>query len=494
MALTKLQLIRGLLQHNYFPAQKGSREEMPPIFLTESLKLSTAKKIHSEKKRTNRNYSGYDFVEYKATKFNNVPRYFGIPHPKAHIDLAFELLSSWKLISPFSKSNNSCIRPRHHADGRIFVMDYEQSYLKSIRHLDSSFNNHFFVKTDISSCFPSLYTHALPWALVGLDRAKRKKGRKWDKKWFNRIDEAARWQRRNETQGVLVGPATSNILAEIVLSRVDRVLSKEFSFERYIDDYSCYTKTQDEAEEFVRRLSQELKAFNFHLSPSKTAIHKLPISLNDDWTNELVVALPTAKEPTLSALVGYLDKAMEIQKLHKDGSVIKYAAKAILGKATGKRRKGVAKYLLGLSVHYPVLIPVYTQLLKSISTEYGEHYHKELLELLEDRILNKCSDGVCWILYYLNRSGYIIDSATAKNIVNTEDCLSMALLALDKTHRPEVIKFTKSLKRNDLYTLDRYWLLLYQLYVSGDITNPYSSENIFKILKDDDVNFVEGWA
>jgi hypothetical protein len=493
MAISKAQLLESLIRHNYFPAQKRTKEEMPPVFSTNSLILSVAKQIHDAKRRTSKNYAGYDFVEYKATKFNNVPRYFGIPHPKAQIDLAYVIASSWRLLKDATNSDQSYIKPRHHTDGRVFVMDYEQSYLKSIRHLDSSFNNHFFVKTDISSCFPSLYTHALPWALVGLDRAKKKKGPKWKRKWFNRLDEAARWQRRNETQGVLVGTATSNILAEVVLAKVDEALAKEFHFERYIDDYSCYTKTYEDAEEFVRKLSQELKAYNFHLSPSKTHITQLPVSLNDDWTNQLIVALPKDEEPSLSALVGYLDKAMEIQRAHMEGSVIKYAAKAIIGKATGKRRKGVAKYLLGLSVHYPVLIPVYSELLVAIDSDYGEKYHDELLALLEDRILNQCSDGVCWILYYLQRAGFAVTADTANAIVATEDCCSMALLALDSTHRPKVIKFTKILKKSDLYTLDRYWLLLYQLYKTGDIPAPYSGDNTFDILKAGDVNFVEGW-
>lgn len=494
MTLTKTQLLEGLILHNFFPAQKRTREEMPPVFSTNTLTMRIAKQIHKEKRRSSKNYAGYDFVEYKATKFNNVPRYFGIPHPKAQVDLAYEIASSWRLLRDFVDSDKSYIKPRNHADGRVFVMDYEQSYLKSIRHLDSSFNNHFFVKTDISSCFPSLYTHALPWALVGLDRAKKKKGPKWKRKWFNRLDEAARWQRRNETQGVVVGPATSNILAEVVLAKVDEVLAKNFHFERYIDDYACYTRTYEEAEEFVRRLSQELKAYNFHLSPSKTHITQLPVALNDDWTNQLIVALPKADEPSLSALIGYLDKAMEIQREHMEGSVIKYAAKAIIGKATGKRRKGVAKYLLGLSVHYPVLIPVFSSLLEAIANDYGEKYHSELLALLKDRILNKCSDGVCWILYYLQRAGFAVTRDVAAEIIATEDCLSMALLALDKTHRPDVVKFTRSLKKSDLYTVDRYWLLLYQLYKTGDITAPYSGDNTFDILKAGDVNFVEGWA
>lgn len=474
--------------------QKKSREELPPAFSTETLTVDVAKLIYQLPKRSSKNYAGYDYVEFKATKFNNVPRYFGIPHPKAHIDLAFEIANSWKLVSKFINSNQSFIKPEYHGDGRVIVMDYEASYQRTIRHLDASFSCHFYVKTDISSCFPSVYTHAIPWALVGFERAKKKKGNKWKHKWFNRLDEAARWQKRNETQGVLVGPASSNVLAEIVISQVDRELAKDFHFERYIDDYSCYARSYEEAEEFIRKLSQELKKYNLLLSPTKTSIKQLPIALNDEWTNQLSAVLPKTEEPSLGELVSYLDKAMQIQREHLEGSVIKYAAKTIINKAIGLRRMGVAKYLLGLSLHYPVLIPVYSDLLKAIKDDYGVDYVEELLTLLDDRILNRCSDGVCWLLYYLDRVSHTLSAEYAKKIINTEDCMSLALLSRDKTHRPEVVKFAKKLNKGDLYLLDRFWVLLYQLYKTGEITNPYNTDNTFDVLKDNNVSFICGWA
>lgn len=474
--------------------QKKSREELPPVISTDTLTVEVANIIYKLPKRSSKNYAGYDYVEFKATKFNNVPRYFGIPHPKAHIDLAFEIANSWKLICKLTNTENSFIKPECHGDGRVIVMDYEATYQRTIRHLDASFNCHFYVKTDISSCFPSLYTHAIPWALVGFERAKKKKGVKWKRKWFNRLDEAARWQKRNETQGVLIGPANSNVLAEIVISQVDKQIAKDFHFERYIDDYACYAKSYDEAEEFVRKLSQELKKYNLLLSPSKTYIKQLPIALNDDWANQLNAVLPKDEEPTLGQLVSYLDKAMQIQKEHLEGSVIKYAAKTIVNKAVGLRRMGVVKYLLGLSLHYPVLIPVYSDLLKSIYDEYGVDYVRELLDLLDDRILNRCSDGVCWLLYYLNRVSHTLSAQYAEKIIKSEDCMSLSLLAADKTHRPEVVKFAKKLNKGDLYLLDRFWILLYQLFKTDEIANPYNSDDTFKVLKDNKVSFIAGWT
>ena len=194
------------------------------------------------------------------------------------------------------------------------------------------------------------------------------------------------------------------------------------------------------------------------------------------------------------SLVGYLDRAVEIQSAHMEGSVIKYAAKSIMHKAAGKKRMGVLKYLLTLSPHYPVLIPVVDSLLDEVSAEYSKNYEDELKHLLEDRVLNQCSDGICWTLFYLLRIGSTISDDAANQIIKTEDCVSLLLLSLYEPHKSKVIKFCNKLKKNDLYTLDKYWLLLYQLYYWGDIVNYYGHDRCFDLMKQHDVTFIKTFA
>ena len=92
----------------------------------------------------------------------------------------------------------------------------------------------YLVKTDISSCFPSMYSHALSWALVGKNYAKVNKGN--SKEWYNKIDIYSRKISNNETHGVLIGTHTSNILSEIILTSVDAQLADKYSYIRFIDD------------------------------------------------------------------------------------------------------------------------------------------------------------------------------------------------------------------------------------------------------------------
>jgi hypothetical protein len=146
-------------------------------------------------------------------------------------------------------------------------MDYETSLRKIERQVDYSFDNKFIIQADISNFYPSVYTHSIPWALVGFDYAKANRN---PSDWFNQIDKYQRLLKRNETNGVAIGPATSNIVSEIILSTIDKVLDTEgYKFVRFIDDYTAYTRTYEDAETFLRRLSEELSKFKLNVNARK---------------------------------------------------------------------------------------------------------------------------------------------------------------------------------------------------------------------------------
>ena len=263
----------ALLGYNYLPAQRRSKEELPPIFSSETFTPAAAAPLLSLKPTTR----GFDLVEYRATKFNSVSRSYAIPHPIAYAQLAKCIADNWNAIETFQSSHVSMIRPRQHKDKRIIIMDYEKSSARSSRARRLAFNKRYVARADIATCFPSVYTHAIPWAVVGKAAAKlvTKEG------WHNELDFHARRCVRDETQGIPVGPGTSNIIAEILLSVVDQKLAPDFNFlrggavngmSRFIDDYSFYCDSYDEAERFIRRLDEELNALRLRLNAKKTAI------------------------------------------------------------------------------------------------------------------------------------------------------------------------------------------------------------------------------
>ena len=55
-------------------------------------------------------------------------------------------------------------------------MNYKNWYLDGNPELDLLIQkneiNRYLVKADISTCFPSIYTHSIPWAIVGKQQSK----------------------------------------------------------------------------------------------------------------------------------------------------------------------------------------------------------------------------------------------------------------------------------------------------------------------------------
>lgn len=225
----------ALLQHNYYPNHRTISPELPPFFHTRNLTPAVAAAI-VQAGRPTQPYKGCDYTLYTLTRFNGGPRVCGVPHPFPYCVLVSRIHSDWARIEPQIQSDVSEIEAREHPDGRLFVMDYGDHRFKSDRYLDNQSCAAFIAKADISNFYPSLYTHSIPWAIVGIDVAKANTS---NSVWYNALDRDIRFCRRAETNGVSIGPGTSSLAAEIVLTQIDRALQRRFKYQRFIDDYTC---------------------------------------------------------------------------------------------------------------------------------------------------------------------------------------------------------------------------------------------------------------
>ena len=489
MAVDKNFLLRALLKKNYFPMQKERKEELPPVFNSSDLTKDIATEVLNVTLSGDRKRVGFDSVQYKTTRYNHVPRLLSIPHPKPHIDLCLEIHNNWSRIKHICSNDNSLILPQKHSDGRTIIMDYDSSLEERNRYNKSVFGKKFLVHTDIANFYPSLYSHSIPWALVGIPDAKRPRNR--TNSWFHKIDKSFRMCCRNETAGIPIGPATSNIASEIILERIDRDLRGKFNYVRFIDDYTAYCETHTEAEDFIRDLSVKLMKYKLNLNIKKTEIKNLPQAISEQWVNRMREIIPRDTEIESSQVSNILDAAVILQNDNPDGSVLKYAANSIVGKVNERSSVEFAKYVIRLCFYHPILIPVLNKPLNTIYDNDSGNFEKELLVLLSDSIKYGRSDAVSWLLYYLKMFHNDIPEEMAKKIIKYGDCIPLTLLEEYPTHQSKVVDFAKQLNKNDLYELDTYWLLLYQLYLKRINENPYSNDDTFKILRKHEVSFVE---
>lgn len=478
MAISKTFLRKALLGYNYLPAQRRKLEEMPPIFDSKTFTQQAAASLLQMRAKG----KGFDVVEYRTTKFNSVSRPYSIPHPVAYAQLTECIVSNWTEIQAFQSSNVSMIRPRRHNDGRIIIMDYESFGSRARRSRKIAFGQRYVARTDVASCFPSVYTHAIPWAAVGLTAAKKntREG------WHNKLDAAARRTIRDETLGIPVGPGTSNIIAELILGKVDQSLADEFRYggqspingmSRFIDDYTFYCDSYDEAERFIRRLGEELSTYKMRLNPKKTTITNVIAPFSDAWAVELSLRIPSTDEVNGYQAINYLEYASSLAQKFPEGSVLKYAASALLNKPLRADAKlAVLDYLLVLAVEHPVLLPVLEDLFEATPMHFDEMRFEDRMQVIvQASAVRHRSDGMAWGLYYLKKYGGAVPNAVAKAVLDSRDCIGILMLFSAGRHVSKVVTWAKSLDKQDPYELDRYWILLYQLFLADRISENFCS-------------------
>ena len=212
----------------------------------------------------------------------------------------------------------------------------------------------YIVSADISKCFPSIYTHSIPWAVVGKTSAKLSSKQK--DLWYNELDRYAQYTTNGETHGLLIGPHTSNVLSEIVLCAIDSKLAPTWDYIRNIDDYTCYTKTKEEAERFLTELNRELREYGLLINHKKTSIKELPIGVVEQWIHQIQdkVSLFEKNKDYVDyrEIQAFMDFCIELMNKNQDNnSILFYAIKVLKGyNLTQNAKQYAAKEIVALAL------------------------------------------------------------------------------------------------------------------------------------------------
>ncbi|WP_231370282.1 antiviral reverse transcriptase Drt3b, partial [Bacteriovorax sp. BSW11_IV] len=131
---------------------------------------------------------------------------------------------------------------------------------------------------DVASCFDSIYTHTIAWAV------KNKEYVKDNVNFLNGFgpifDSLIQKSNYNETNGIPIGPEVSRIFAEIIFQDIDSTVISElsgkdykygqhYSLKRYVDDYFLFANNAKTASVVLRTLKVKLKEYNFHTNERK---------------------------------------------------------------------------------------------------------------------------------------------------------------------------------------------------------------------------------
>ena len=158
-----------------------------------------------------------------ANRFNGIPRTLSIPHPKAYAELALCIHEHWDRLNFISRNSRS-LEPRKHRDGMLVIMNYQPRHTSTVWSTRSDAwpgGRRSPRQLTIYEPLAAYTLDSIPWPLVPWLLMRIRPRRSQANAWYNDLDAAVRLTKRNETQGVPVGPATSNIISELILARVD---------------------------------------------------------------------------------------------------------------------------------------------------------------------------------------------------------------------------------------------------------------------------------
>lgn len=183
--------------------------------------------------------------------------------------------------------------------------------------------------TDISKCFPSIYTHSVSWAVKS---SQHSKDNNLAASFGNDFDKLMQKMNYNETNGIAVGPELSRVFAEIILSSVDAqvahrtrsrnlVMGRDFEYRRYVDDFILFCHSKEAATEITSIIEDCLSAYNLHVNEAKT----------DDFERPFVTAkshmIDNAKRRLAIFFEGTIEKtfsgAIKPKKLYRPDAVVK---------------------------------------------------------------------------------------------------------------------------------------------------------------------------
>jgi hypothetical protein len=160
-------------------------------------------------------------------------------------------------------------------------------FYESREHLQCERDFKYLTKYDVSSCFDSMYTHSLAWAIYGKEFAKN--NLETVRSTFpGKFDTLMQGLNHNETNGILIGPEVSRIFVEIILQAIDTlvaekllekgyILGDDFKIYRYVDDYFVFYNDDELCLQVKMILQESLKLYKLSLNKGKEETLTRPI-------------------------------------------------------------------------------------------------------------------------------------------------------------------------------------------------------------------------
>jgi len=237
---------------------------------------------------------------FSAHRTTQTRRVLALPHPASQLALCQILAENRdEIAKTIRRSGLTLYNTKEDvAHDRLFVgIDFDA---RTAREAEVLARYPFVLVADIANFFHTVYSHSLPWAVLGkqsvkdtldLDRQDPRR-RAFNGHWVSRLDTATQRGNSRETFGIPVGPDTSRILAELLLSGLHSnttlaEILKDREGYRLVDDFFIGFDDEASARRCLDVLRHALWEYNLHLNDGKTRIDRSSTFFDGGWRHEI---------------------------------------------------------------------------------------------------------------------------------------------------------------------------------------------------------------
>jgi hypothetical protein len=460
-----LQLLE-LLQKGYFPI------ELPPPFSTNTFGLAITNSGSTGFTLSNTSPKFSQMTSHNLVRAGGLRRNLSIPNPKHFLRHANQIVANWGDLSlAANKSKYSLTKPITGRQERAISPEYGlNERTEKIANLRST--SKYSLITDISRFFPSIYTHSIPWALLGKKKAKNLhttgslKGT-----WQDELDYSLSALNNNQTIGIPIGPDSSRLIAEVLLGEIDTLLQekhKKLKGIRFIDDYEFGLNSLAEAENVLSYLQSLLNEYELGLNPAKTKIITLPDLLEPIWTSKIRTFI-FRRANSISQkndIISYFNMVFKYLTNSPDEGILKYGIARLRSENIKRDNWELFENILCQCVLIdPACLPQVSEQLVYY-TDIGfkvskQKWNENLNKIIYEKVPLGHSSEAAWAMWLLKILNIPLSAKSAKIVNQTDDSI-VSLMGLGlSTLGLANITYLSNLQTfcNPLYLYEQQWLL-----------------------------------
>ena len=464
----------ALLQSGYFPV------ELPPPFQTKTFAFVVCDATASlpEEFTALKKGKWCEYSAYSLARPGSLRRRLAIINPIPFYRLASAIVEYQdELLEKARSSPLALLKPTIGARGNLRrspSLDAVPPQRAVVRVGKSAMLN-----ADVNRFYPSIYTHSIEWALTSKAASKaRLLVKPRIESTGSKIDDLVQACQSGQTRGIPIGPASSMLLAEIILSQVDARLSADGLNKgfRFVDDYELVFADRSGAERALTKLEDALAEFELELNPLKTTICDLPQELDNPAIQELrTFKIRKQDKAQRSDFLHLFTRAFARQREFPDKSVLRYAVGSLVGrKVSAANAELLQSLILQAVVHEPGVWPFAIRTLRHLHASHKNLDVGAIRQTIYAMIARyapvKHSSEVAWSLWAALAFEIVLPESAVNAVASMiDDCCSILLFHAAKRKLTETEPPSASFL--ELFTpeglRDQHWLLSYELPAHG---------------------------